>query len=138
MDRVKKLTIEKIILMIVCIVPFMGIGIWLITLASAVCVIIGLLELLFSFFLAILGWFSVSLKEYNYLGKNIIVYCGAFHHYLEVEGEIIDEHNTISSFTPIVLSGTDKDGAVYNATISLTARITLKIDNKLYDGKYLA
>lgn len=45
-----------------------------------------------------------------------------------------DEHNTLSSFTPIVLKTTRDDGMVITATISLTNRIAVKINDKLIDA----
>lgn len=74
----------------------------------------------------------LSCKIYNYNGKKILVYAGWFHHYIEVDGRYMDEHNTLMSFTPIELSCTLDDGTLLQARISLTNRISLKINNQLY------
>lgn len=74
----------------------------------------------------------LSCKVYEYNGKTIIVYAGFYHHYLKVDGEIMDEHNTLTSFTAIPLSCTLDDGAVLHATITMTNRISLKINDRLY------
>lgn len=49
-----------------------------------------------------------------------------------VNGVKTDEHNTIMSFTPIYLSCTLEDGTNLQATVSLTNRISLKINDLLY------
>lgn len=74
----------------------------------------------------------LSCKIYRYNGMEIIVYAGWYHHYIKVSGVLVDTHNTILSYTPIVLSATLEDGTELQATISLTNRISLKINNKLY------
>lgn len=74
----------------------------------------------------------LSYKAYDYEGKTIIVYAGFYHHYLKVDGEIMDEHNTLTSFTAIPLSCTLDDGVVLHATITMTNRISLKINDRLY------
>lgn len=79
--------------------------------------------------------FFLSYKEYQYNKKTISVYAGYFHHTLRIDGEKYDEHNTLSSFIPIVLSTTLDDGTKLEAKISLTNRITLKINDKLYEKK---
>ena len=73
----------------------------------------------------------LSYKEYNYFGKQLSVYAGWFHHTLRVNGEVCDEHNTITSWTPIKLSTTLYDGTKIDATITLTNRISLKANDKL-------
>lgn len=79
--------------------------------------------------------FLISYKECNVNGKLITVYAGFYHHTLRIDGELCDEHNTIHSFTPIKLSTTDKDGTKIEATISLTNRIAIKINDKIYKGQ---
>lgn len=74
----------------------------------------------------------ISYKEYEYKGRKISVYSGFYHHTLRIDGEIYDEHNTIATFTPIKLSCTTEEGDIVSATISITYRISLKINNKLY------
>ena len=61
-----------------------------------------------------------------------MVYAGWYHHYILINGEKYDEHNTITFFTPILLSASLDDGSEVKATISLTNRIALKINGKLY------
>ncbi|HCH74930.1 MAG TPA: hypothetical protein DEV87_07110 [Clostridiales bacterium] len=74
----------------------------------------------------------LSYKTYMYNDKEIIVYAGFYHHYISVSGVKTDEHNTIISYTPITLTCTLSEGARIQATISLTNRIALKINDKLY------
>lgn len=81
------------------------------------------------FFIAVL---LLSCKVYEYNGNSIVVYAGWFHHYIKVNGEKFDEHNTLTSYTPILLSCVLDDGAYVQATISRTNRISLKINNRLY------
>lgn len=78
--------------------------------------------------------FLLSYKIYNYNGQQIIVYAGWYHHYMKVGGIIFDEHNTILAFTPIILSSKLNDDTELRATISLTNRISLKINDRLYKG----
>ena len=73
----------------------------------------------------------ISYKECYIDGKPITVYAGFYHHTLRIDGELCDEHNTIFSFTPIKLSTTIKDGTKIEATISLTNRIAIKVNDKL-------
>ncbi len=70
-------------------------------------------------------------REYDYNGKKISVYAGWYHHTIRVDGEKYDEHNTIMSFTPIKLNAIMDDNIKLEVTISLTNRITLKINGKL-------
>ena len=79
-----------------------------------------------------IGSLLLSCKAYDYNGKEIIVYAGWYHHYIKVDGVMVDEHNTITSFTPIVMSATLESSTELRATISLTNRISLKINNQLY------
>lgn len=69
---------------------------------------------------------------YHYNDKTIVVYAGWYHHYILINGEKYDEHNTLISFTPITLTATLDDGSEVKATISLTNRVALKINGKLY------
>ena len=73
----------------------------------------------------------LSCNVYLYNDKKIVVYAGWYHHYILVNGEKYDEHNTIMFFTPILLSASLDDGSEVKATISLTNRIALKINGKL-------
>ena len=82
-----------------------------------------------------IGSLFLSCKKYRYNGSNIVVYAGWFHHYLKMDGEVLDEHNTFVTFTAIVLSCTLNDGTRLQATISLTNRIALKINDRLYKNK---
>ena len=74
----------------------------------------------------------LSCKVYVYNKKLIIVYGGRYHNYLKYGGVKVDEHNTFKSFSPIYLSCTLNDGTHIAATISLSKRISLKINDKLY------
>ncbi|MDE6356274.1 MAG: hypothetical protein K2L67_03425 [Clostridia bacterium] len=75
----------------------------------------------------------LTCKIYDYNGDEIIVYAGWYHHYIKVNGEKADEHNTIFTYTAINMSCTLDDGAEVWATISMTNRISLKINNRLYN-----
>lgn len=74
----------------------------------------------------------LSYRKYEYNNLEIEVYAGYYNHYIKINGEKFDEHKTLSSFTPIVLSCTLDSGEKVQVTISLTNRITLKINDKLY------
>ncbi len=76
----------------------------------------------------------LSCKEYKYDGYSIVVYSGFYHHYIKINGRIEDEHNTIATFSAIYLSCTI-DEQYFEATISLTNRISLKINDRLYKNK---
>lgn len=77
-----------------------------------------------------IGAFLVNYKTYNLYGNAILVYAGFYHHYIKINGKIFDEHNTLITFTPIVLSTTLWINSI-QATISLTNRISVKINNVL-------
>ena len=92
----------------------------------------------------LLGWLSLCyfigtllllVKHYRYSDKEITIYAGWFYNYLKIDGEVLDEHNTFVTFTAIVLSCTLDDGTRLQATISLTNRIALKINDRLYKNK---
>lgn len=77
--------------------------------------------------------FLLSCKNYEYDGNKIVVYSGWYHHYISVNGVIVDEYNTFTSLTPIWLSCTLSDDIYLQATISaFFNRIALKINDKLY------
>lgn len=84
---------------------------------------------IFVFFIAAM---LLSCKIYDYNGVEILVYAGWYHHYIKVDDVKVDEHNTIVSHVPICLSTTLQDGTNIYATISLTNRIALKINDRLY------
>ena len=86
-------------------------------------ILVGLLESLF-----------LRYREYNFNGKTIAVYEGMIKHYLKIDDEKFDEHNTFVFFTPIKLSTMFNDNRI-EATISLTNQISLKINDKLYETK---
>lgn len=83
----------------------------------------------FTFFICSL---LLTYKNYQYNEYEIIVYASWYHHYIKINGEKYDEHNTIATFTPIILSCTLDDCTDIMATITLTNRISLKINNKLF------
>lgn len=74
---------------------------------------------------------SLSCKEYRYNGNDILVYAGWYNHYIKVNGEKFDEHNTLTSFTALTMSCTLNDGAVVQVTISIMNSISLKINGRL-------
>ena len=95
-------------------------------------------ELMFYFIPLVAIIFVITLllnyKEYEFNGKTISVYAGVNKHYLKIDGEKYDEHNSILIFTPIKLSTKFEEISV-EATISLTNSITLKINDKLQQPK---
>lgn len=72
----------------------------------------------------------VNYKKYQINGHSIIVYAGFYHHYIKVDGNIVDENNTAFSLAPIVLSST-VDNEEIKATINPSNRITVKYQNVL-------
>lgn len=97
----------------------------------SLCIFFFSLCILLPFFI---GSLFLSCKEYDYLGKQIVVYAGWCHHYIKVDGIKTDEHNTLISHTAIQLSCTLFDGTNIQATITLSNRISLKINNLLYEN----
>lgn len=88
---------------------------------------------IFAFFI---GALLLSCKIYYYYGLKILVYSGWYHHYIKVDGYKVDEHNTIISFSPIYLSAVLEDGTTLEATITMTNRISLKINGRLRQRSY--
>lgn len=78
------------------------------------------------------GSLSLSCKSYKYKNYRIIAYSGWFHHYVKVNEEMVDEHNTLITFTPITLESTLDSGEKIFVRISTLNSITLKINDKLY------
>ena len=70
-------------------------------------------------------------RKYEYNGQTIEVYAGYYNHYIKVNNEKYDEHKTLTSFSPIMLSCTLNSGEKIQATISLTNSVSLKINDKL-------
>lgn len=81
-----------------------------------------------------IGSLLLSYKTYKFNGNTISIYAGYYNHYIKVNGEKFDEHKTLASFTPIILSCTLEDGNQLQATISTTNRIALKINDKLFNN----
>lgn len=77
----------------------------------------------------------LSYKEYVIDDKIISVYVGFYHHTLRINGEKYDEHNTIMTFTPIRLSTTLENGRKIEVIISLTNRISTKLNDKILMSK---
>ncbi len=95
------------------------------------------LKISFLLLCGIVFWFAfeslfLSYKRYVYNHNEIVVYADFYHHYIKVNGNLIYEHNTIISFTPICMYGIMEDGIKLNVVISLMNRISLKINDKLY------
>lgn len=86
-------------------------------------------------FVGFIASLLLSYKNYEYNGNEIVVYAGWYHHYIKFNGNKIDEHNTLISYTAIPLSCTLDDGTDINVTITMTNRISLKINNQLYAEK---
>lgn len=70
-------------------------------------------------------------RKYEYNGQTIEIYAGYYNHYIKVNSEKYDEHKTLATFSPIVLSCTLDSGEKIQATISLTNRVSLKLNDKL-------
>ena len=74
---------------------------------------------------------ELNYKEYIYDGHEIIAYAGYSHHYIKIDGEKTDEHNSVFFLTPIYLSSDLDENTVVSATISITNRISVKVNNRL-------
>lgn len=74
----------------------------------------------------------LNCKIYEYNGNEIIIYAGWVHHYIKVNGQITDIHDTLFTRIPIILSYALDDGTQLNVIITTMNRITLKINNKLF------
>lgn len=109
---------------------FLPVNYYLVMTVLNLCTCTWLIALVF-----FIGSLTLSCKQYEYNGKNIVVYAGWFHHYLMIDGEKFDEHNTVISFVHLMLSTTLDDGSSVVATISLCNSVVLKINEKLYDAK---
>ena len=101
-----------------------------VSLPNRVTMIFVFLDIVFLVFF--IGSLLLSYKEYEYNGNRIVVYAGVYHNYVKVNGNKLDEHNTLSSYTAIPLSCTLDDGTDIKVTITRTNRISLKINNQLY------
>jgi len=97
--------------------------------------LIWLYHFLIPVILLFIGALLISYKEYEVEGKIVSVYAGWYHHTLRVDGEKFDEHNTIISYIPIKLSTTLNKKTKLEATISMTNRISLKVNDKLANTK---
>lgn len=75
--------------------------------------------------------FQIKYKVYEYNSNDIVVYAGYSHHYMKVNGDLMDEYNKKSN-TPIYLSCRLDDGSEIQATIFSTNNILLKINDKHY------
>ncbi len=73
----------------------------------------------------------ISCKVYTYGENEIVVYAGFYHKYIKVNGVRVDEYNSIIRFFDIHFSTCLEDGTMLNARITLTKRISLKINDKL-------
>ena len=74
----------------------------------------------------------VSCRVYDFNGNIITVYAGSSHHYLKVNGKIMDEYTAFFRNSPIYLSTNLPDGTYLQATITTMNRVSLKINNVLY------
>lgn len=84
-------------------------------------------------FVVLLYVFSRRCRVYNYNENKIIVYAGIFHNYMKINRIKVDEYNSWITFTPIVLCCPLKDETMIQATISLSNRIALKVNNRLFE-----
>ena len=74
--------------------------------------------------------FCISYKKYYFNDTEIICYAGWEKHLLIINGDLVDEHNTFLSFTPVELTYKD-DNHEYYMRVSLSNSITVKVDGKL-------
>lgn len=133
MDKKKFIFINRIVasiifitLLVLCVVTFIDLSI------PTACVIFCLFALLMQLIILIEA-FLLSEKTYHFGGHKIVVYAGWYNHYITFDGEKVDEHNTIVTYSPIYLS-CEIDGLYLEAAISLTNRISLKINGRLYNN----
>lgn len=95
-------------------------------------VITALLQFSFIPLIFLISALTLSCRVYDFNGNIITVYAGWFHHYLKVNGKVMDENNTIIGFSPIYLSTNLPDGTYLQATITTMNRVSFKINNVLY------
>lgn len=87
-----------------------------------------------SFFLCLLGY---SLTQRNLQiyrtdkGNEVVVFAGLYDHYIEVNGERVDEYKSAFYFTPIKMSYNINENEKIDVIISLTNKISVKINGKL-------
>ena len=113
--------------------------IWAISLIAAVCLTVFYVYA-FPLFLLLVLFIScflvpamfVSCRVYDFNGNIITVYAGSSHHYLKVNGKIMDEYTAFFRNSPIYLSTNLPDGTYLQATITTMNRVSLKINNVLY------
>ena len=84
-------------------------------------------------FVVLLCVFTRCCRVYYYNDNEIIVYAGLFHNYMKINRVKVDEYNSWIRFTPIVLRCPLKDETMIRATISLSNRIALKVNNRLFE-----
>lgn len=70
-------------------------------------------------------------KTYEIDGLNVLIYTGWSHHYMKLNGEIVDEYNASAIRVPIDLQ-CEHNGTMLRATISTSHKIKLKVNGKLY------
>ena len=112
-------------------------------LLTLVGILLGVLGIVIQFYYLAIGFFlaliflilfivsfGINYKEYKVEGATIFCYAGWEKHYLIVNGELVDEHITALTFTPIELKYKD-DFHEYNLTVSISNNFTLKVDGKL-------
>ncbi len=75
----------------------------------------------------------LSYRKYEYKGQLVEVYAGYYNHYIKINNEKYDEHKTLVTFSPIVLGCTLDSGEIIQVTISLSNRISLKVNDKLLE-----
>ncbi|MBQ7917758.1 MAG: hypothetical protein IJ310_02955 [Clostridia bacterium] len=79
----------------------------------------------------------VNYQERKYNGKTISVYAGFFHNTLRVNGELVDSHNTLTTYSTIYLetiiesNEENVEPVLIEASITLTNRIAIKANKKL-------
>ena len=124
-----KLIAHRTISAILFILSVVAVAICAVEEYYSIVTLLGLLSLLF--LLCLINAFTFSFKRYDLDGHEVSVYCGAYHHYIDIDGERFDEHNTILSYTPIHMS-CEFDGHYIEVTISTFNMVAMKVDNKLY------
>lgn len=114
--------------------------IWAISLIATACLTVFCFYVFYILFIYVFLFIScflvpamfVSCRVYDFNGNIITVYAGSSHHYLKVNGKIMDEYTAFFRNNPIYLSTNLPDGTYLQATITTMNRVSLKINNVLY------
>ena len=73
--------------------------------------------------------FYIKLQDFDHQSMKITVYCGFEHHYLFVDGKLVDEFNCSFTFNNIVLKYKSPYGNI-EAIISIDNSINVSVDGE--------